>query len=32
METFMDKIKVDSSPGNGTAVTMIKKLDTYCGF
>ena len=32
MESFMDKIKVDSRPGQGTTVTMIKKLDTYYGF
>ena len=32
MESFMDKIKVDSKPGSGTTVTMIKKLDTYDGF
>lgn len=32
MESFMDKIKVDSHPGSGTTVTMIKKLDTYYGF
>ena len=31
-ESFMDKIKVDSRPGQGTTVTMIKKLDTYYGF
>ena len=32
MESFMDKIKVDSRPGQGTTVNMIKKLDTYYGF
>ena len=32
MESFMDKIKVDSKPGKGTTVTMIKKLDTYYEF
>lgn len=32
MESFMDKIRVDSEPGEGTIVTMIKKLDTYYGF
>ena len=31
MESFMDKIKVDSRPNSGTTVTMIKKLDTYYG-
>ena len=31
MESFMDKIRVDSRPGEGTTVTMIKKLDTYYG-
>ena len=29
MESFMDKIKVDSKVGEGTVVTIIKKLDTY---
>lgn len=29
MESFMDRIKVDSKLGEGTTVTMIKKLDTY---
>jgi anti-sigma regulatory factor (Ser/Thr protein kinase) len=29
MESFMDKIKVESNLGIGTTVTMIKKLDTY---
>ena len=29
MESFMDKIKVDSKVGEGTCITMIKKLDTY---
>lgn len=32
MESFTDKIKVDSKPGEGTTVTMIKKLDTYYDF
>jgi stage II sporulation protein AB (anti-sigma F factor) len=27
MESFMDKIQVDSHPGKGTKVTMIKSLD-----
>lgn len=27
MESFTDKLKVKSSPGKGTSVTMIKKLD-----
>ena len=31
MESFMDRIKVDSKPGEGTSVTMVKKLDTYYG-
>ena len=31
MESFMDKIKVDSDVGVGTTVTMIKKIDTYAG-
>lgn len=29
MESFMDRIRVDSRPDEGTTVTMIKKLDTY---
>lgn len=29
MESFMDRIKVDSKVGEGTSVTMVKKLDTY---
>ena len=32
MESFTDRIKVDSRPGEGTTVTMIKKLDTYYDF
>ena len=32
MESFTDKLKVDSRPGEGTTITMIKKLDTYYGF
>ena len=31
MESFTDKIKVDSRPGEGTTVTLVKKLDTYYG-
>ncbi len=31
MESFMDRIKVDSKLNEGTVVTMIKKLDTYYG-
>ncbi|MDD2189361.1 MAG: anti-sigma F factor [Eubacteriales bacterium] len=27
MESFMDKLEVESVPGNGTKVTMIKNLD-----
>ena len=32
MESFMDKVQVDSSPGNGTKVTLIKSLDRTHGF
>ena len=32
MESFTDRLKVDSKPGQGTTVTMVKKLDTYYGF
>jgi len=32
MESFMDKIQVDSSPGKGTRVTLIKSLDRTNGF
>ena len=28
MESFMDQVTVESAPGEGTAVTMIKKLDS----
>lgn len=31
MESFMDKVFVDSKPGEGTVVTMMKYLDTYYG-
>ena len=31
MESFTDKLTVDSEKGKGTTVTMIKKLDTYYG-
>lgn len=30
MESFMDRVKVDSKVGEGTTVTLLKKLDTYC--
>ena len=29
MESFVDKIKVDSRPDEGTTVTMIKNIDAY---
>ena len=29
MESFIDKIKVDSRPDEGTTVTMIKNIDAY---
>ena len=29
MESFMDKIKVDSRPDEGTTVTRIKNIDAY---
>ena len=29
MESFMDKIKVESRPDEGTTVTMIKNIDAY---
>ena len=29
MESFMDKIKVNSRPDEGTTVTMIKNIDAY---
>lgn len=32
MESFMDKVKVESTLGQGTTVTMMKKLDTFYGF
>ena len=31
MESFMDRIRVDSKVEKGTTVTMVKKLDTYYG-
>lgn len=31
MESFVDKVFVESKPGEGTAVTLIKYLDTYYG-
>lgn len=32
MESFMDRISVDSEPGRGTSVTMSKNLDTNYDF
>ncbi len=32
MESFMDKVQVNSSPGKGTKVTLIKSLDRIHGF
>lgn len=31
MENFMDKLRVRSTPGKGTTVTMLKKLDAKNG-
>lgn len=31
MESFVDKVFVESKPGEGTAVTLIKYLDIYYG-
>ena len=31
MESFTDKVFVESEQGKGTAVTLIKYLDTYHG-
>lgn len=31
MESFMDKLRVRSTPGKGTTVTMLKKLDAKNG-
>lgn len=31
MESFVDKVLVESKPDEGTAVTLIKYLDTYHG-
>ena len=31
MESFMDKVFVETKPGEGTVVTMMKYLDTYYG-
>ena len=28
MQSFMDKVRVTSTPGRGTRVTMTKRLDT----
>ena len=32
MESFMDKLEVESEPGEGTKVTMLKNLDTAYEF
>lgn len=32
MESFMDKVQIDSLPGKGTRVTLIKVLDRSNGF
>ena len=32
MESFMDKLEVESAPGEGTRITMIKNLDTAYEF
>ncbi len=32
MESFMDKLQVESAPGKGTRVTMVKVLDRSYGF
>ena len=31
MESFVDKVFVESKPGEGTAVTLMKNLDVYHG-
>ncbi|MEE0741147.1 MAG: anti-sigma F factor [Emergencia sp.] len=31
MESFSDKVMVESQPGEGTSITLIKYLDTYYG-
>ena len=31
MESFMDKVFVETKPGEGTVITMVKCLDTYYG-
>lgn len=32
METFVDKVTIETEVGKGTAVTLIKKLDNYYEF
>ncbi|MBE6032045.1 MAG: anti-sigma F factor [Clostridiales bacterium] len=32
MESFMDKLQVESTPGRGTRITMVKLLDRSYGF
>ena len=31
MQSFMDKVKVSSTPGRGTRVTLTKRLDARAG-
>ena len=31
MESFMDRLEVESQPGKGTKITMVKRLDLSYG-